>query len=146
MKPLCRWAPTGWPGNRSAGLSRAMNITPSACARLIAGTIALESFGVMRMVLAPPAIMCSIAVTWPALSPSALPAALSSLAPLAPAAAWAPSFIFTKKGLVSVLVISPITGWSAARAMPLASIAETAARAMARVRTAAGVVIGSSQR
>ena len=80
----------------------------------MAGTMALESLGVMRMVFAPAAIMFSIAVTWPALSPSALPAPESSLAPLALAASAAPSFIFTKKGLVSVLVIRPTTGWSAA--------------------------------
>jgi hypothetical protein len=39
-----------------------------------------------------------------------LAGAVSSLAPLALAASAAPSFIFTKKGLVSVLVIRPITG------------------------------------
>src|SRR4030095_6672554 len=77
--------------------------------------IALLSLGVMRIVLAPAAIMFSIAVTWPALSPSVLPAPDRSLAPCVCAAAAAPSFIFTKKGLVSVLVIRPTTGWSAAR-------------------------------
>ena len=81
----------------------------------MAGTMALESLGVIRMVLAPAAIMFSMAVTWPALSPSALPAPLMSLAPSFLASACAPSFIFTKKGLVSVLVIRPITG-SAAKA------------------------------
>ena len=75
----------------------------------MAGMMALLSLGVIRMVLAPAAIMFSIAVTWPALSPSVLPAPDSSLAPLALAAASAPSFIFTKNGLVSVLVIRPIT-------------------------------------
>jgi hypothetical protein len=69
--------------------------------------------GVIRMVLAPAATMFSIAVTWPALSPSVLPAAVISLAPSFLASAWAPSFIFTKKGLVSVLVIRPITGSAA---------------------------------
>src|SRR5687768_12427080 len=87
-----------------------MNITPFSCAFLMAGTMALESLGVIRMVLAPAAIMFSMAVTWPALSPSALPAALSSLAPRVVASFCAPSFIFTKKGLVSVLVMRPITG------------------------------------
>src|SRR5919204_270758 len=33
-----------------------------------------------------------------------------SLTPACDAAFWAPSFIFTKKGLVSVLVISPTAG------------------------------------
>src|SRR6478735_7911327 len=85
--------------------------------------MALESLGVMRMVFAPALIMFSMAVTWPALSPSVLPAPVSSLPPLAVAACWAPSFIFTKKGLVSVLVIRPMTGgcWAAtvaARAVP----------------------------
>src|SRR5688572_2740344 len=85
------------------------------------GTMALLSLGVIRIVLAPAAIMFSIAVTWPALSPSALPAPLSSLAPLALAASAAPSFILTKNGLVSVLVIRPITGWPCARAAPATS-------------------------
>ncbi len=51
--------------------------------------------------------MFSMAVTWPALSPSNLPAAVSSWR-RSPAAFFAPSFIFTKNGLVSVLVIRPI--------------------------------------
>jgi drug/metabolite transporter (DMT)-like permease len=51
----------------------------------------------------------AMAVTWVALSPSNFPAALISLAPLAFAAAIAPSFIFTKNGLVSVLVMRPTT-------------------------------------
>src|SRR5574343_235813 len=168
-KPLWRWAPTGWPGNRSsvailaglpavaalaywpistpalklsvansasvasagsAGLSRAITITPWARAFWMAGTMALESLGVIRMVLAPAAIMFSIAVTCPALSPSALPAPVSSLAPLALAASWAPSFIFTKKGLVSVLVIRPMTGWlaTAAPAAPASGVAMGRAR------------------
>ena len=93
----------------SVGVSSAMTITPVSRAFLMAGMMALLSLGVIRMVLAPAAIMFSIAVTWPALSPSILPAPDSSLAPLALAAASAPSFIFTKKGLVSVLVIKPIT-------------------------------------
>src|SRR3989344_2363445 len=76
----------------------------------MAGTMALASLGVMRMVLAPAAIRFSMAVTWPALSPSVLPAADTSLAPSFLASAVAPSFIFTKKGLVSVLVMRPMTG------------------------------------
>src|SRR5688572_17255383 len=93
------------------------------------GMIALLSLGVIRMVLAPAAIMFSMAVTWPALSPSALPAPDSSLAPLALAASAAPSFIFTKNGLVSVLVIRPMTGWSAAMEAP--ALASRAARRVA---------------
>lgn len=52
---------------------------------------------------APTVTIFSIAVTWPTLSPSIFPAADISFAPLAFAAAAAPSFIFTKNGLVSVL-------------------------------------------
>ncbi len=115
-------------------------MTPRACAFLIAGTIAFESLGVSRIVFAPPAIMFSMAVTWPALSPSVLPEALSSRAPLAAAAACAPSFIFTKNGFVSVLVMSPITGASAAAAGPAASPARAArtARATGRKRKGDG--------
>lgn len=53
------------------------------------------------------ATMFSMAVTCPALSPSNLPAAVDSWAPFSLAAFSAPSFIFTKNGLVSVLVIRP---------------------------------------
>src|SRR6218665_960525 len=154
-KPLCRCAPTGWPGSRSSiaitgflpaiaalaywaikppalelsvenkasttstgsvGLSSAITITPLARAFLIAGTMAWALFGAIRMVLALAATRFSSAVTWPALSPSALAAVATSLAPSFFASATAPSFIFTKEGLVSVLVIRPITGASAARA------------------------------
>ena len=64
--------------------------------------MALASAGVIRMVLAPAATMFSIAVTCPALSPSILPAAEMIFAPSLAASASAPSFIFTKKGLLSV--------------------------------------------
>ena len=97
-----------------------MTITPLSRAFLMAGMMALLSLGVIRMVLAPAAIMFSIAVTWPALSPSVLPAPEISFAPLALASASAPSFIFTKKGLVSVLVIRPMTtgeDWANAAAL-----------------------------
>ncbi len=90
--------------------------------------MALESLGVIRMVLAPAAIMFSIAVTWPALSPSVLPAPLSSLAPSFLASASAPSFILTKKGLVSVLVIRPMTGSAACAAKAVATDAAIRAR------------------
>ena len=68
----------------------------------------------MRMTLAPAAIMFSIAVTWPALSASFRPAPVINRTPCAFAAACAPSRIFTKKGFVSVFVMSPMTGWAAA--------------------------------
>ena len=64
----------------------------------------------MRMVLAPAAIMFSIAVTWPALSPSLLPAALSSLAPSFLGLGIGTFLHLDEEGLVSVLVIRPITG------------------------------------
>ena len=48
------------------------------------------------------------------------PAAVSSLAPFSFARCCAPSFIFTKKGLVSVLVIRPTIGSSAMATPPVA--------------------------
>src|SRR6218665_61309 len=118
----------------SVGLSSAITITPLARAFLIAGTMAWALFGAIRMVLAPAATRFSSAVTWPALSPSALPAVATSLAPSFFASATAPSFMVTKKGLVWVLVIRPITGTSAARAR-----AQTMAPDRARAeRTTAG--------
>jgi len=75
------------------------------------GTIALVSLGVIRMPLAPALTMFSSAVTWPSLSPSLAPAPVISLTPSSVALAWAPSFIFTKNGLVSVFVIRPTMIW-----------------------------------
>jgi hypothetical protein len=69
--------------------------------------MALESLGVIRMPFTPAATMFSTAVTCPALSPSNFPAAVDSWAPFSLAAFSAPSFIFTKNGLVSVFVIRP---------------------------------------
>ena len=60
------------------------------------------------MTLAPCVVMFSIAVTWLALSVSCLPEAVSSLTLSFLAWACAPSFIFTKNGFVSVLVMRPI--------------------------------------
>jgi len=55
--------------------------------------------------------MFSIAAIWPAVSPSCLPAALQQLgAQFLRSGFSAFLFIFTKKGLLSVLVIRPITG------------------------------------
>jgi len=93
------------------GLSRAITCTPWARDLLDGGDDGIAPQGVIRMVLAPAATMFSIALIWPAVSPSCLPAAVRSLAPAFLAAASAPSFIFTKKGLLSVLVIRPITGF-----------------------------------
>ena len=73
-----------------------MTRMPFARALLIAGTMAFASLGVIMMALAPAAIMFSIAATWPALSPSVLPAPDSSRAPFAFAADSAPFFIMTK--------------------------------------------------
>jgi hypothetical protein len=80
----------------SVGLSRAITRIPWFLALWIEGRIALASLGVMRRTRAPAAIMFSIALTWPALSPSLLPAPVSSCTPAVSAAAAAPSFIFTK--------------------------------------------------
>src|SRR2546421_9404365 len=71
------------------------------------GTIALVSLGTSRMPFTPAEIMLLIAVTWVALSPSYLPAAVMSFTPACVAAFCAPSFIFTKKGFVSVFVMRP---------------------------------------
>src|SRR6266516_3546682 len=95
----------------SVGVSSAITSTPLSRAFWMEGTIALVSLGLMRIPLTPAATMFSMAVAWLALSPSNLPAAVSSLAPLAAAACAAPCFILTKKGLVSVLVISPTWIW-----------------------------------
>src|SRR6266700_3468267 len=95
----------------SVGVSRAITSTPFWRAFSMVGTMALVSLGVIRMPLAPAATMFSMAVTWLALSPSNLPAAVISLAPLAWASFSAPSFILTKKGLVSVLVMRPTMTW-----------------------------------
>ncbi len=103
----------------SVAVSSAITITPLARAFSIEGTMALVSLGVIRMPLAPALIMFSIAVTWPSLSPSCAPAPVSSFTPSFFALAVAPSFIFTKKGLVSVLVIRPTVTWSAAEAEPM---------------------------
>lgn len=135
------------PSAGSVGLSSAITSTPLSRAFLMLGMMALLSLGVIRMVLAPAAIMFSIAVTWPALSPSALPAPVSSLAPLACAAAAAPSFIFTKKGLVSVLVIRPITGWPCACTAPAAISAAAAASVVLSIGCLlVGVDVGHSGR
>jgi hypothetical protein len=91
----------------SVGVSSEMTSTPLARAFSRAGTIAFESLGVMRMPLTPAATMFSIAVTWLSLSPSKRPDAVRSVAPCSSAAFCAPSFIFTKKGFVSVLVMRP---------------------------------------
>jgi len=69
LRTLTYW-PISWPALQlsvansasvasagSAGLSRAMNITPCACAVLIAGTMTFESLGVITMVLAAAACM-----------------------------------------------------------------------------------------
>ncbi len=101
----------------SVGVSSAITSTPCSRAASIAGTIPAVSPGVIRIPCAPAVTMFSMAVVWPALSASNAPAAVSSSAPAASAAACAPSFILTKKGLVSVLVISPTmisSSWASA--------------------------------
>ena len=91
----------------STGVSSAMTSMPACLALSSDGTIALESFAVIMKPLAPAEIRFSIAWTWASLSPSCLPANDCSVTPACWAACVAPSFIFTKNGLVSVLVIRP---------------------------------------
>src|SRR6266498_509640 len=128
-KPLCRRMPTVMPGARSrvailAGLLPMaalayLPISTPAWKLLVANsasTALCGSVGVSSAMTSTPLsrafwIEGTIAVAWLALSPSNLPAAVSSLAPLAAASLEAPSFILTKNGLVSVLVISPTWTW-----------------------------------
>ena len=91
----------------STGVSSAMTSIPACLALSSDGTIALESFAVIMKPLAPAEIRFSMAWTWDSLSPSCLPAKVCSCTPACSAAWVAPSFIFTKNGLVSVLVIRP---------------------------------------
>src|SRR4051795_5872153 len=91
----------------SVGVSSAMTVTPWPRAFLIAGTMAFESAGVIRMPLAPRVTMFSIAVIWLWTSVSNLPDAVVSWALFAAAAFCAASFILTKNGFVSVFVIRP---------------------------------------
>jgi hypothetical protein len=86
-----------------------MTSSPAWRALSSEGTIALESLGVIIRPFAPAEIRLSTAATWLSLSPSFLPAKDCSSAPTSLALASAPSFIFTKNGLVSVLVIRPTT-------------------------------------
>src|SRR3954471_14556296 len=90
-----------------SGVSSVITLTPWSRAFLTTGTIAVVLLGTSRMPFAPAATMLLIAVTWLALSPSYLPAAVISLTFSFAAAFCAPSFIFTKNGFVSVLVIRP---------------------------------------
>src|SRR2546423_1876186 len=106
-----------------------MTSTPFLRALSSAGMIAFVSLGVIRIPFTPPATMFSTAVTWPWLSPSNLPAPDCSLAPLAAASLVAPSFIFTKNGLLSVLVISPTWTWLAELEAPWPPQAATSSRA-----------------
>ena len=91
----------------SVWVSSAITSRPAWRALSSAGTIAFESLGVIMRPLAPAEMRLSTAATWLSLSPSFLPAKDCRSAPSSLAFAFAPSFIFTKNGLVSVLVISP---------------------------------------
>ena len=98
----------------SVGVSSAITSMPGLRAFSIVGTIAFESLGVIRMPLAPAAIRFSIAVDLGLVVAVLLAreaSAASTPAPW-PAACCAPSFILTKNGLVSVLVIRPTIGFS----------------------------------
>ena len=91
----------------SVGVSSAMTVTPAWRAFSIAGTIALESAGVIMMPLAPSAVIFASAATWLSLSMSLLPAAVRSLTLSSSAVASAVSFIVTQKGFVLRLTIRP---------------------------------------
>src|SRR3954447_3400610 len=91
----------------SVWVSSAITSSPAWRALSRDGTIALESLGVIIRPLAPAEIRLSTAATWLSLSPSFLPAKDCRSAPSFLAWASAPSFIFTKNGFVSVLVIRP---------------------------------------
>src|SRR4051794_26640731 len=91
----------------SVCVSSATTSRPAARALSSEGTIAFESFGVIIRPFAPAEIKFSTAATCDSLSPSFLPANDCTAAPSPLAALSAPSFIFTKNGLVSVLVIRP---------------------------------------
>ena len=65
----------------SVAVSRAMTTTPASWAFLIASSTPPELLGVMRMPLTPCWTRFSMAVTWPALSPSNLPARAIRLLP-----------------------------------------------------------------
>ena len=58
----------------SSGVSSVMTRMPALRAFSTVGTMAVESLGTSMKPLAPAAIRCSMAATWPSLSPSALPA------------------------------------------------------------------------
>ena len=103
----------------STGVSSAMTSIPACLALSSDGTIALESFAVIMKPLAPAEIRFSMAWTWDSLSPSCLPAKVCSCTPACSAAWVAPSFIFTKNGLVSVLVIRPTITSSPEAALPV---------------------------
>src|SRR3954454_20966416 len=91
----------------SVWVSSAITSRPAWRALSSEGTIALESLGVIIRPFAPAEIRFSTAATWDSLSPSFLPAKDCTEAPSVFAELLAPSFIFTKNGFVSVLVIRP---------------------------------------
>ncbi len=89
----------------SGGVSRAMTKSPSSRAREIASLTPVD-IGVIRMPCCPAVIAASMASIWPWSSPSSLPEAIVMSIPFSFAAAFAPSCIATKNGLVESLVIS----------------------------------------
>src|SRR6478736_6160208 len=91
----------------SVCVSSATTSSPAWRALSSDGTIALESDGVIIRPFAPAEIRLSTAATCDSLSPSFLPAKDCNSPPSSLALASAPSFILTKNGFVSVLVIRP---------------------------------------
>ncbi len=125
------------------GESSAITSTPAFLAFVIAGFSAFASEGVIRIPLTPAVTMFSIAVISPALSEVLLPAAVMSCAPSFFACAVAPCRILTKKGLSSVLVISPTLIAALFEAVPAeatATAVAAASRAAARSRRSGRLV------
>ena len=95
-----------------------MTRMPASRACLTDSVIALVSDAVIRMPFTPAAMQLSMACCWVSWSPSILPAKLISSMPSSSAFAVAPSFIFTKNGLMSVLVMMQALTGSCAAATP----------------------------
>src|SRR5437764_8863370 len=115
----------------SVAVSSASTTTPLSRAALKAPSKPEELLGVTRMPLAPLATRFWIAVIWPSLSPSYLPASASTSTFRACPCSCALWRILTKNGFVSVFVIRPM------RILPPAAAA-------AGATVGAGAVVGAA--
>ena len=100
----------------SSGVSSAITSMPASRAFSMAGTMAFESLGVIRMPLAPAEIRFSIGRDLALVVAVVLAGERPQLDAELVGLRRAPSFILTKNGLVLVLVIRPTIGLSAALA------------------------------